>query len=171
MKIIDNFLDKEYHEDIYNRLMGWGFPWFFQDTLTHGVYNLDAIGFNHWLTADSEPLFIPLVKKMQSAISAPDAECIRLRADMTTYNPTGYKHGYHVDSQQPHIVCIYYVNTSDGNTCIRGHQSLSDEHEVEPIANRLLIFNGKLEHTGHSPKRHKNRILINANFTTSGHLD
>lgn len=165
MKIIDNFLDEKYHKEIHNLLMGWGFPWYFHDTLTHGVYDLDAIGFNYNLTAENQPLFIPLVEKMESALSAQNAHCIRLRADMTTYNPNGYKHGYHVDCEIPHTVCIYYVNDSDGNTCIRGHQGPSDEHEVEPKANRLLIFDGKLYHTGHSPKRHKNRILINANFT------
>ena len=58
------------------------------------------------------------------------------------------------------------INDSDGDTIILGDPSDSRFRRVQPKANRLLTFNGEHMHTGHSPKLHKNRILINANFTT-----
>ena len=35
---------------------------------------------------------------------------------------------------------------------------------VSPKANRLVFFEGDVIHTGMSPNRHKNRIIINSNF-------
>ena len=44
----------------------------------------------------------------------------------------------------------------------------SDEYTVmdtvTPKKNRLLIFEGRRFHTGHSPMLHQNRVLINSNF-------
>ena len=41
-------------------------------------------------------------------------------------------------------------------------------HKVTPKANRMITFNGKHLHTGHSPQHHKCRILINANYSLNG---
>ena len=162
MRIIDDFLDAEYHQHLQTMLMGWEFPWYYQHTLTHGNNDVQAHGFNHWLTSEGDPDFAQLVDTMQSTIKA--KECLRVRADMTLYNSEGYRHAFHVDCKEPHTVCIYYVNDSDGDTIILGDKNDHDIVHVTPKANRLLTFNGKHMHTGHSPVQHKNRILINANF-------
>jgi len=165
MNIIDDFLDDDYHAELLSILTGWEFPWFYQQTLTNGCDDVQAHGFNHWLSDEGDPQFCELVAKMQETIGS--SECLRVRADMTLYNPEGYRHDFHVDSEEPHRVCIYYVNDSDGDTIILGDPSDSRFRRVQPKANRLLTFNGEHMHTGHSPKLHKNRILINANFTTN----
>lgn len=164
MNIIDDFLDKDYHQQLLSILNGWEFPWYYQETLTRGSRAIQAHGFNHWLTHEDSPVFGDLVASMQQAINA--TECFRVRADMTLYNPEGYRHEFHVDSEDPHMVCIYYCNDSDGDTIILGDPTDSRFQRIQPKANRLLIFNGQHMHTGHSPSRHKNRILINANFST-----
>ena len=162
MRIIDDFLDVDYHAHLHDILMGWEFPWFYQHTLTHGCDKVQAHGFNHWLSDDGDPDFAPLVQRMQDEVSA--KECLRVRADMTLYNAEGFRHDFHVDSKEPHTVCIYYVNDTDGDTIILGDKNDHDIVRVQPKKNRLLTFNGRHMHTGHSPSKHKNRILINANF-------
>lgn len=162
MRIIDDFLDPDYHSHLHDILMGWEFPWFYQHTLTRGSNSIQAHGFNHWLTVEGDPDFAPLVQLMQDTIGA--KECLRVRADMTLYNPEGYRHDFHVDCDEKHTVCIYYVNDTDGDTVILGDKSNSSFTRVQPKKNRLLTFDGRHMHTGHSPKLHKNRILINANF-------
>lgn len=163
MKITDNFLPKEIHKELLDILMGSDFPWYYQDTLTHGSKDKEAFGFNHWVSEDTHPIFSTLAADMLSALNARNV--IRMRADMTILNPNSYQHKWHTDSDEPHTVCIYYVNNSDGDTLIRDNQSERGYIRVSPKANRLLTFDGKHEHTGHSPTRHKNRILINANFS------
>ena len=160
MMIEDNFLDHDKWKELHDYMTSWKFPWFMQQTLTYGNDDLAAFGCNQWLTAEAPPRFAPLVDEFGSALNAPNV--LRVRADMTILNPNGYRHGWHVDEKEPHWVCIYYVNDSDGNTLLR-EEGIT--WQVEPKANRLLLFDGKIEHTGHSPSEHKNRILINANFS------
>jgi hypothetical protein len=91
---------------------------------------------------------------------------VRARADMTLYNPEKYRHELHTDYSYEHTTAIFYLNSSDGNTLLFDREGTNLLTEVEPIENRLLIFDGLLQHTGHSPSMHKSRVLINMNFMT-----
>ena len=84
------------------------------------------------------------------------------------FNVSGYKktnyQPIHLDKvTEGDKSLLYYVNDSDGDTIIMGE----DNHieRVTPKANRMITFNGKHLHTGHSPQQHKCRILINANYS------
>jgi hypothetical protein len=57
------------------------------------------------------------------------------------------------------IATVYYVNDSDGDTIFK-----DSKEKITPKANRLIIFDGSLLHTGSSPKNSKTRILLNSNF-------
>lgn len=162
MRVEDNFLAQDKWKELHDYMTSCEFPWFMQTTLTYGNDDLEAFGFNHWLTAEEHPLFAHLVTEMQSALSARNV--LRVRADMTLLNTNKYRHGWHTDSKEEHTVCIYYVNDSDGNTLLKDPIEGHGFMQVEPKANRLLVFDGSIEHTGHSPSEHKQRILINANF-------
>jgi hypothetical protein len=41
---------------------------------------------------------------------------------------------------------------------------MKEMERVSPKANRLVLFDGSFLHTGCSPTKHKNRILINSNY-------
>ena len=85
---------------------------------------------------------------------------------MTVYCPESYQHERHVDMEEENTTCIFYLNTSDGNTSIYDRNGTTLLKEIEPIENRLVIFDGKYLHAGHSPSKNKNRVLINMNFVT-----
>ena len=80
---------------------------------------------------------------------------------MTLYNPfclpDACAHTPHVDMDGEHHTAVYYVNDSDGDTII-------GDEKVSPKANRVVIFDGKTIHNGHSPCEHNNRIIINSNY-------
>ena len=90
---------------------------------------------------------------------------------MTLYNPEKYRHELHTDYSYEHTSAIFYLNSSDGNTLLFDREGTNLLTEVEPIENRLLIFDGLLQHTGHSPSMHKSRVLINMNFMTPELID
>ena len=174
MSIHDDFLNKTYHKEILE-LMSVSdqtiFPWFFSDNITgepddksDTVDNLENYGFFHifWGYPDGprESMYTdfirPLLYKIMDEVGA--TEILRSRGDMTMYSPSGFKHNYHIDFDFKNIGTVYYVNDSDGETeCVSGAS-------CTPKANRLVIFDGQKLHTGHSPKKHKTRILINSNF-------
>ena len=88
---------------------------------------------------------------------------------MTVATGTKVLHPPHVDIEgQKNITTIYYVSDSDGETVVYNERERCKEYTVmetvTPKKNRLIIFDGEQYHTGHSPMKHKNRILINSNF-------
>ena len=101
------------------------------------------------------------------------ARIVRSRLDMTLYSNESILYEPHIDLDEPHLASIFYVNDSDGNTVIYDQkwnpeqgikQELTVMQEIEPVANRLIAFDGMHIHTGHNPTKHSNRILINTNF-------
>ena len=176
MKIYDNFLNKKYHSEILDLMSGPSFEWYYGKNITgkpspsghshekgHNIVSdLDEHGFSHpfwvsgWPVQSEHTTFImPFLYKIMDTIGAP--ELLRSRGDMTVYSAKGFQHEKHIDFEYPNISTIYYVNDSDGNT-------VGEDWEVEPKANRLAVYPGDKMHTGHSPSKHKTRICINSNF-------
>jgi hypothetical protein len=100
---------------------------------------------------------------------------VRSRGDMTMYAHQPFVHDPHIDFSFPNISTVYYVNDSDGDTIfykekakqhhdIKLLSKLNEVERVSPKANRLVVFEGDTVHTGSSPNKHKNRIIINSNF-------
>jgi hypothetical protein len=69
----------------------------------------------------------------------------------------------HVDGYEPHMVMIYYVNDSDGQT-ILFNKNRQLEHRISAKAGMCLMFPGHILHAGQPPKLSQKRILINYNF-------
>ena len=95
-------------------------------------------------------------------------EIFRAKVNLQLKLSNGKKHHHntpHKDFENPfmdHNVLLYYVNDSDGDThFFKGTKIVKS---VSPKANRLVFFEGDVIHTGMSPNKHKNRIIINSNF-------
>ena len=168
--IHEDFLPKYYLKEIQDYFLSDHCEWYYQDKIS-GVESNSPVGsFGFSSTLFNDGAYVPnfpgtlcrsLVAHVQEAVetfTGSYQNVIRARADMTMYNPDKHQHEYHTDFDFPHVTAIFYVNTSDGNTV------LSNGMKVEPVENRLLVFNGLTPHTGHSPSKHNNRVLINMNF-------
>lgn len=183
--VIDNFLESSYHQHILHELDSCNVPWYYQNSISYpedhpaNRNDLGNFGFAIWLKKEEEwsnfpitTFIIPFCLKVKDATNTKSV--IRARIDMTMFNPLGHMHQPHIDSNVPHIASVYYVNDSDGDTVIYNEtyngnekeetKSLTIKEKISPKANRLLLFDGKYYHTGHSPSKHKNRIIINSNY-------
>ena len=114
---------------------------------------------------------------------------LRCRGDMSTWSPEEFIHPAHIDFNFPNASSIYYLHDTDGDSILYGKDSFDhdikiDQHQdgtlsqtiggktttleiqerISPKANRLVMFDGNLLHTGSSPTQHKTRILLNSNF-------
>jgi hypothetical protein len=178
MKIIDNFLAKYYLQHLQDNFLGNNSSWSFNDSLT-GDDSLEVLGsfgfgiklhWNGYFTGSYESTLVRgLVFSAQEKVEevfGESLEIVRARADMTVFNPLNHRHELHTDFQYEHMTAIFYLNNSDGNTILFDRDGKNVLTEVEPVENRLLIFDGLLQHTGHSPSNHKSRVLINMNFMT-----
>jgi hypothetical protein len=71
----------------------------------------------------------------------------------------------HLDQQFPHVVCVYYVNDSDGDTLIFDKDRRVTQR-IQPKKGQAVFFNGMLEHASSCPKENL-RMIVNYNFTIS----
>ena len=177
IKIIDNFLDKEYFDAFKSEIEGQLCPWHYKDNITNEDNTLGRYGFYHPILNQDGPktsnwdLFSRFFYFLKKATGSNDM--LRSRMDMTVNMGKSIVLDPHVDFFFPHISSILYINKSDGNTIIYNqrynekdgyNQELTVKDEIEPRPNRLLIFDGLFIHTGCTPSKHNRRILINSNF-------
>jgi len=176
IKVIDNLLTPSYLKELQNHFLSQNCEWYYNDNLTgdDSYQNIGSFGLVnklHWhgyfsgtqTSFLTKALVFSALDEVEKLLRSPQ-EILRVRADMTLYNPSNYRHEVHTDFEDEHMTAIFYLNTSDGNTVIFDRKGEKLLKEVEPVENRLVIFDGLLKHTGHSPSKHKSRALINMNF-------
>ena len=182
--VIDDFIDKEYQEKIKNILMGndpflWkneevNFDWYFISDVTDAYSSrqqkrsaLVHTYFEEGETIDDDIfnyLFLPMLKGVRERMKIKNMNVVQGRSflqfplnlkDKTPDTP-------HIDLDQgiEHIVALYYVCDSDGDTIIyneREDQGLESKsytikEKVTPKQGRMVIFDGTLYHTAEQPK-------------------
>jgi len=183
-KIIDNYLTKSYHQEIQELLAGSNFPWYYNNNISEGdklpgTTHFNEYGFSHhfWKYNPEGGGFVdthyatfikPFLLQAMDTVGC--NKILRCRADMVTWSPEEYIHPAHVDFIFPNTSTVYYVNDTDGDTILYGvdekalKSKLEIKERISPKANRLIMYDGGLLHTGSSPTKHKTRILINSNF-------
>ena len=186
MKIIDNFLTKSYYKSILELLSGPKFEWLYNDSIT-GPYGritrpeppqLNEYGFSHIFWRENkgpDSGYVSFIEPMlYQILDVTNCDLIwQARADMVTWSgKEDFIHPAHVDFKIPNVAAVYYVNESDGDTIfynekvydVTNYKDLKIYDRVSPKANRLVLFDGDLLHTGCSPTKCKQRILINSNY-------
>ena len=188
LEIIDDFLTKSYHKNILELLLSQKFDWMYCGDMTDSARKAEeegpyGYGFAHYFFDPEKGSQPPLGSFIEPALyqMMDVAKCegiLRARADLTTWSKDEYIHLPHVDYFFPNVGTVYYVNESDGdtilynikpdnasNSCHPDQKDLKIVERVSPKPNRLALFDGCLLHTGSSPTKHKNRILINSNYS------
>ena len=182
--VIDDFIDEEYQEEIKNILIGnsdfsweggeYPFDWYFisdvtdayadrqqkRCALTHEYAGLD------WEEDEDDELnnlFIPMLSEVCKKMDFDNLKILQGRSflqfplnlkDKTPDTP-------HIDLEdQEHIVALYYVCDSDGDTIIYNERkdqgleakSYTIKEKVTPKQGRMVIFDGTLYHTAEQPQ-------------------
>jgi len=187
--VLDDIIPGNYQELIKESLFDTlNHPWFLKRSLsesTNGNFNpafTQSPGFanvfyndNGILNQRIYDLFLPVVKLACNKINFNFNSLIYgrsfLQMPLTTHqgitNP-------HVDIPIPHLVCLYYVNDSDGETVFFNRiddpsgsprpnfDDAEIANKVQPKQGRLVIFNGSVYHSNTLPKNNM-RCVINCN--------
>ena len=155
IKIIDNFLEKEFFLTLQNLILGEYFAWFFND---YKVYKNDNdFQFVHTVVRKSETTsdFIKYINPILSKLNA--KKTIQVKLNLQTKKDKIYNHIFHTDMLNV-TTAIFYINNNNGKTIFKNGE------EVDSMENRMVIFNSNLEHTGTSHTDSKRRVLINFNY-------
>ena len=183
--VIDDFIDKEYQQKIKENLMGDNdFPWYYIDDVTAAYEegNQGRPGLSHvYVEYDNEggseiistfhELFLPLLNRACQVLQVPRAKIIQgrsfLQFPLNLNSSEDDTPHIDLDEGERHIVVLYYVVTSDGDTVIYNERTQSDvytvKQKVTPKQGRVVIFDGGLYHTAQQALR-KHRCIVNYNL-------
>jgi len=188
--VIDDFIDKDYQEDIKSYLMGDNtfddcqFPWYYIDDVTAAYEegNQGRPGLSHVyveyledkssdVISDFHDLFVPLLSKACQVLQVPTAKIVQgrsfLQFPLNLNSSDDDTPHIDLDEGERHIVVLYYVVTSDGDTVIYNERTESDvytvKQKVTPKQGRVVIFDGGLYHTAQQALR-QIRCIVNYNL-------
>ncbi len=161
-KVIDNFLDNDTFLSIQNEMCGYIFPWFQGDKIVYAAADIKEITnwqlyhifyFAHSPQSPKFSLLEPILKKLNpSAI-------VRIKANLVPGADKIIEHGMHIDCTDfKGKTAVYYINSNNGYTVFE------DGSKVESIANRMVIFDSTIKHTGTNCTNARNRCVINFNY-------
>ena len=185
--VIDDFVTLEYQEKIKQELLGVNniFPWFHTEDVTdageltsqhrpalaHQYVNLNDDDVSE-IESVYHHLFTPLLGKACQYLKMPQTEVIQGRSFLqfalrnidTSVVDTPH---IDLDEGEEHIVVLYYVIDSDGDTVIYNERTKSltytEKQRVTPKQGRVVIFDGRQYHTAEQPTK-GTRCIVNYNL-------
>ena len=194
--VIDDFIELEYQEDIRSILLagyqylGKDFPWYYIEDVTadgdadsqhRAALGHEYIIFDEGQSIEDQKateeidhfhyLFLAMLKHVCVRMNIKKINVLQGRSflqfplnlkDKTPDTP-------HIDLQQEHLVALYYVCDSDGDTIIYNERHepadkvYTVKQRVTPKQGRMVLFDGSLYHTAEQPK-HNVRCVVNYNL-------
>jgi hypothetical protein len=181
---IQNVIDRDYQNKIYDLVTNIDFPWHFvEDTTFEKANDLQnsTPGFSHLVfhpNNEHNPyleFFTPLLNSILEKTNYTLDTLLRMRLGFllnTKYALPSmpYKHNLaHRDYDQEHFTVCYYINNTDGDTYIFHEVEPSEKYRVmhrsTPEQGKMLMFNGWHYHASSCPKMFTKRIVLTINFT------
>ena len=163
--VIDNFLPEYQFKQLQSVILSVEFSWYFNDCavnrgddgyqFTHTLYNIDRGGIN------SQSYF--LFDIVQQKLGVKRLDRIKLNLNPKTFFHR--KSGFHNDQRstsegvpQHQKTAVFYLNTNNGWT------EFKKGGRVKSVANRIVIFDSNIEHTGVTCTNEKRRVIVNFNY-------
>ena len=157
--IIDNFISHIFLEDFVSTCLSADFGWYLNDV----VKNPNMISMNkqfaHTFFANGKlnshyfSLLEPILEKLNID------QLLKAKINLTQKNNIIYEHGFHTDIKEPDVLtAVFYLNTNNGYT------KFIDGKIVNSVANRVIIFDSLLEHTGTTCTDEDYRLVLNLNY-------
>ena len=192
LEVFDDIIDKSLQEKIKSTLIN-DLPWYFiNDVTSNDSENQGRPGFFHLFSenyksnSDFNWISNEIVSKVILKFQLKITQIIQSRTFFQLplslqYLKNDTVDNAHVDLSSPHLVVLYYVMDSDGDTIIydkkweKGKEHLNSEKtakllikkRVTPKQGRLVVFDGRYWHTAEQPKYNK-RCVINTDITYEG---
>jgi len=156
IKVKENFIeDLDVFKDIKNKALD--LPFFYKQSVGHPSDTEDFL-FMHMLYENNEQqstflnaLLMPLLSRLTFNY------LLRAKVNFYTKKSKFIKTAFHVDSEEPHQVALYSLNTNNGYT------EFEDGTKIPSVENQMIIFDGALKHCSASPTDTNIRVNININ--------
>jgi len=166
IEIIDNALDEGYFNSIVSTAKSAFFPWYYKTESTQKGEKMADIAesyygyqFTHMLYFNQIPmsehfenLMIPVLEKLNCF------SLVRMSMNFMPPMKENKLQGFHTDSPTPCRSAVLYLNTNNGKTVFENGE------EIESVANRLIVFDSNLKHSGMTTTDLCGRYVLNVLF-------
>lgn len=176
IKIADNTISEKYSKFLFDETVK--LPWTFVPNLSYGNReNYDSAGFSFLfhldkkfnskedktVTASEYNYVIPLILSAfdRFGLNQSIETVFRSRVRLTLNRPTSVIEDPHVDYKTPHLVLLYYINTTDGDTVL--YQGDKIIERITPKRGRSVLFDGSIVHASSSSTLAP-RLVLNTNI-------
>ena len=159
-EVINNFLDKDYFNNIKNILESQDLNWFYRENMTNNNNDMCYFTHNFFLKNIIYSNFFNLLEPLLDKLKV--VSLIEARANMTINKKDTYESQWHVDFPHKNSkTAILYLTTCNAKTLIDvGKEKI----KIDSIENSVLIFNTDVFHKMISATDTKRRIIINLNY-------
>tara|TARA_Y100001963_G_C6614584_1_gene368673 strand:- start:104 stop:592 length:489 start_codon:yes stop_codon:yes gene_type:complete len=160
MKVIDNFLPEYQFNQIQSIIMSYEFPWFYNSGIMRENES-ERFQFVHMFCKGEEiedrrySGYYSLLDSCQNKLGV--KKIIRIKGNLNTRTVFHRKTGWHYDYDDI-TTAILYINNNNGWTEIEGYG------KIKSVANRVVIFDSNLKHTGVTTTDEKIRVMVNFNY-------
>ena len=163
MKIYDNFLNDQDFKLVSTFLLSNKIPWMYNDSITGTETDYDGYQFVHTFFTVAKPFdcnncrYSKFLDPIWTRLSP--KYILRVKANLRPRTSELVQSGWHTDTDIVQAKTdIYYLNTNNGSTVFKNGES------VQSKANRLVLFDSQLEHSGTSCTDERRRIVLNINY-------
>jgi len=182
LQIFDDLLDDKETSHIESFLRDPKFPWFLSKGFNH--YTVDQLTYNENFSEDRDEFVLLthtfyldgsknsdnyllsdfIFTRFLERTNVPFKKLIRSKANLQLSKVTDKIHTTpHTDSNNRHIVAIYYANDADGDTFFF-NSNLEIVNSLTPKKGRFVMFDGSILHAAGFNKNSNMRINVNFNF-------
>lgn len=162
IEVYDDFLPKEIFNSISTVMLSDNFPWFISKGVNNDEDGLRQMIHIFYRANLPNSNYFDLVQPFFNRLSA--GSLIRSKANLVPKTEKIIEHGFHNDQDFHCKVAILYVNTNDGYTIFESGK------KINSVANRLVVFDNDMKHSGTSCTNAHERVVINVNFTERVYL-
>ena len=190
IKVIDNIISKEEQEQIKSLLLDKPFPWYYlNDVSKRDNTHQKRPGLSHFFILEKNKINSDNFKDVELIIDNTSKklkikvkDILQVRSFLQLpLNKNFLGKGIdtpHIDSLEPHIVFLYYVCDSDGDTIIYDYKTekegdvpffedVKEKKRITPKQGRVVVFDGLYWHTAEQPKKDV-RCILNFNISSNG---
>ncbi len=167
IKVVENIIPIDAQEAVKSLFLSTGFAWFYHANTNYDdvkTRDNDTPQFCHGFIRDDQSnsphCAIPL--GILNVFGIKQEQIIRAKANLMVREQEPIINPKHTDNNDPHIVFVYYVNSSDGDTRI--WKPDGTVVNVSPRQGCGVFFDGQLLHSSTTPIHHRNRMVINFNL-------
>jgi len=174
MKIYDGLVKKQNAKNIEEFLLKEDFPWFYAKSSSGGARKIkgfsDTVQFEHHFISHEKGVTSQAIHYVMQMLDWDNLRekvnvsenILRMKSNLLlqTQNTPNTPH---IDYKFPHIVLLYYVNDSDGETIFYDGE-LNEIKKVTPKRGRIVVFDGNQYHSSTPPQKNKCRCVINFNL-------